>query len=467
VQTKRVSRESGLQILLGALDLPEGAQLREPRVNEVLRQMEGTTSRRTESGVETARFLYLDLPEGMNPEEAVAEVSGHPWVEYAEPDGIGWGGGVPNDPSFTNLWYHKNIIVPSASIQTPAAWEITQGSSNVIIAVLDTGLKVSDEFTNRVVAGYNFVSGNTNWLDDHNHGTAVAGTAAANANNSNQAAGVDWNCRIMPVKVLNSGNSGFYSWWAQGIDFAVSNGATIINLSAGGSTSDTTLTTAITNAIAQGVIFVTITHNSGAGNITFPGDLTNCITVGATTTNDTWATFSNYGPEIDLVAPGKDMLVITRTGLSSGWYGTSFSAPLVSGVCGLLASVRPGLTHEEARQLLCAGADDQVGDAYDTVGFDIRYGWGRLNAYNSLILAQAEMGPPVASNGVPKFSWSSPPNASNKQPVEIESCDLIEDGWNAGGSTNGLFYTTNQTFFHDTNDWSGPRFYRLKLRLLP
>src|ERR1051325_5015639 len=86
----------------------------------------------------------------------------------------------------------------------------------------------------------------------------------------------------MPLKVLDQFNSGYYSWWAQAIDYAVSNGCKVINLSAGGNSSDFTLTRAITNAIAHGVIFVTITHNDGAGTIRFPGNLPESITVGAT-----------------------------------------------------------------------------------------------------------------------------------------------------------------------------------------
>lgn len=130
------------------------------------------------------------------------------------------------------------------------AWDITHGTTNVIVAVLDSGLTPSAEFTNRLVAGYNFVSNTTDTTDDHGHGTAVAGVILANANNTNLVAGVDWYCRLMPIKVLDANNTGLYSWWAQGIDFAVTNGAKVINLSAGGSSTSTTLTRTITNAIA-------------------------------------------------------------------------------------------------------------------------------------------------------------------------------------------------------------------------
>lgn len=463
MKTRTLSRAEGLKNLAATLDLPAGTVLREPAVNALLYSKDKATV----DAVNLDRFLYLDLPPGLSVDEAVRRVSENPQVEYAEPDGIGTGGVTPNDPDYIDQWHHSNIMKPSASIQTPRAWDITTGSTNVILAVLDTGLTSSTDFTNRTVAGYNFAYTNADTTDDHGHGTAVAGVAAATGNNATRAAGVDWNCRIMPVKVLNSGNSGLYSWWAQGVDFAVVNGAKIINLSAGGSTTSATLTASITNAIAQGVIFVTITHNDGSGTIRYPGRLTNCITVGATDTQDRRAVFSNYGAQIDLCAPGTNIYTVSRTGTLSYWWGTSFAAPQVAGVCGLLAALRPDLTHEQARQLLCAGAEDQVGGAADTAGFDNYHGWGRLNAYHSLLLAQMQLDPPTNAAGTATFTWTSPANASNKQPIQIQSCDILDAGWGASWTTNGILYATNRSTWSDTNAWTGPRFYRLELRPLP
>jgi hypothetical protein len=138
------------------------------------------------------------------------------------------------------------------------------------------------------------------------------------------AAGVDWNCRIMPLKVLNSSNSGFYSWWAAAVDFAAANGADVINLSAGGSTTSTTFTNAIDNAINAGVIFVTITHNDGSGTVRYPGSLPQCITVGASGPTGVISGFSNYGTATDLVAPG-------GIGGSGGSYTTNMVATNLNG----------------------------------------------------------------------------------------------------------------------------------------
>lgn len=457
------SRSGGMDELLKALNLPDGVELREPAVMELLpdsRMLQPSTE------IDLNRFFYLHVPSTFPVENCVQHVGQHPWVEYAELDGVGSGGAIPNDTYFSSQWHHQNLVTTSASIQTPLAWDIAQGATNIIVAVLDTGLTRSAEFTNRLVSGYNFVSGNTNTADDHGHGTAVAGVVAANANNSVLVAGVDWRCRLMPVKVLDSSKSGLYSWWAQGVNFAVNNGAKVINLSAGGSTSSITLTRAITNAIAHGVIFVTITHNDGSDVIRFPGRLTDCITVGATDQQDRRAGFSNYGPEIDLCAPGTNIYTVSRTGTLTYYWGSSVAAPQAAGVASLLASVRPDLTQTTARRLLCAGAEDGVGDATDTPGFDDYYGWGRLNAYNSLLLAQTRVDQFRWSNNVLHLSWPSPANASNKQPFQVQFRDLENEVWETAPDPAHYFYAPDRTDWCDTNASAAARVYRLLLKPL-
>jgi subtilisin family serine protease len=318
------------------------------------------------------------------------------------------------------------------------------------------------------VPGYNFAYTNDVTLDDNGHGTEVAGMLCATANNTTLGAGVDWHCRIMPIKVFDSNNMGLYSSWAQGIDYAVSNGCKVINLSGGGVDFSRTVQRAITNAIAQGVIFVTTAGNQGATNLSFPGYLTACITVGATDREDRRAGFSNSGPQLDLVAPGQDVLTVGRFGDLASVRGTSFSAPLVAGVCALLAAVRPGLNQAEARQLLCAGADDELGDATDTPGFDTYYGWGRLNAFNSLLLATTRVDPVRRTNGWIELSWISPANASNRQPYQVEYKISVAGGWMLITDTNAFRNATNRDFWMDDGISTGgqgeDRFYRVRLR---
>jgi len=458
-----------LTALLARLGLPAGAELNETPLARMLRQKSTAGSRPEREQVDLDRFFYLRLPPGLGVAECVRRIEIHPLIDYAEPDGIGTCAvTIPDDPNFADQWHHQNPVKPSASIQTPLAWDITQGSTNVIVAVIDSGLADLPEFTGRTLPGYNFAYDNIDTTDDFGHGTEVAGVLCANANNGTLGAGVDWHCRVMPVKVFDSSNAGLYSWWAQGIDFAVSNGCKVINLSAAGTEFGRSVQRAITNAIAQGVIFVTAAGNNGAPSISFPGYLTACITVGATDSEDRRAGFSNYGAQLDLVAPGQDILTVGESGDLESVRGTSFSAPLVAGVCALLAAVRPGLTQADARLLLCAGADDEVGNATDTPGFDNYYGWGRLNAVNSLVLATTRVDQTRHASGLIELSWISPANAGRKQPYRVEYKTSLASGWIPLTDTNAFRYATNRTYWTDdgtqTVGVADARFYRVGLQ---
>jgi subtilisin family serine protease len=461
--------EQRLSALLAKLDLPTGAVLQETPLARMSHPKRQPVSSTVQESLNLDYFLYLRLPPGLGVGECVRRLENHPLLEYAEPDGIVTGSlTLPTDPNFADQWHHQNPFKPSASIQTPLAWDITQGSSNVVVAVLDSGLADLPEFTGRTVPGYNFAYTNSDTMDDHGHGTRVAGVLAANANNGALGAGVDWHCRIMPVKVLDEANWGLVSWWAQGIEYAVANGCKVINLSVGGTEFSRTGQQAINNAIAQGVIFVTVAGNNGSTNLNFPGYLTPCITVGATDWQDHRATFSNSGAQLDLVAPGMTIATVGRYGELEQAQGTSFSAPMVAGVCALLTALRPGLTQAEARLFLCAGAEDQVGDTTDTPGFDNYHGWGRLNAYNSLLLATTSVDHVRHTNGVTELSWISPANASNKQPYRVEYKTSVSGAWIPLTNTNAFRYETNRVYWVDDGAQTGglgdTRFYRVGLR---
>ena len=333
-------------------------------------------------------FLYVKLP-AFSPNEFVSayELLKEVLDEKAEieMDGVSFSAAsvVPSDPFYVQQWHHENI-------DSNRAWGISTGADSVIIAVLDSGINSGlAEFSGRLVDGYDFVNDDNDPTDDNGHGTKVSGVIAANANNGVGTTGVDWNCKIMPVKVLNDSGAGYHSQISLGINYAKDNGAHIINYSAGGYSPSSIMTNAINDAIAEGLIFVTISHNDGNETIRFPGSMTQTICVGSVGENDTRATSSNSGPELDLVAPGQSIQTINLNGTIATVSGTSYAAPFVSGSVALLLSIDPELDQESALELLKAGAEDRVGDeAEDVLGFDNYYGWGRLNVYNSLKLAQ-------------------------------------------------------------------------------
>ncbi|HQW69299.1 MAG TPA: S8 family serine peptidase [Flavobacterium sp.] len=326
---------------------------------------------------------------------------------YAEPNYIGKGHGMmqtnPNDPFFSNnQWSHQNngtfslsTATTDADIDSDLAWDITQGDPNLIVAILDSGLKLDHpEFSGRIVAGYDYANNDTNPTDDQGHGTNVAGIALAKGNNSIGYAGVNWNSKVMPVKILDNNNSGFYTWWADGIYYAVDNGAKVINMSVGGNSPSTLLEDAINYAHTNNVSIVVSTGNQNS-TIQYPAKYNNAIAVGSTNPNDVrtvpffWSATSgsNFGTEIDFVAPGNYIFGLSytsNTNYNTYWGGTSQAAPHVAGVISLLLSVNPNLTVTQIRQVLQETSQDMVGNSLDTSGWDQYYGHGRLNANNAL-----------------------------------------------------------------------------------
>ena len=348
--------------------------------------------------------------------------------EYVEQNFVGHGHGysqtTPNDTFFNRQWSHYNDGTFSlsnstvdADIDSELAWDITQCNSNLIIAILDSGLKLdhpefagriwtnpsevqdgsdtdSNGFIDDINGGWDFVNNDNNPTDDHGHGTNVAGIAVASGNNSNGYAGVNWNSKIMVCKILDDNNSGLYSWWADAIYYAVDNGASVINLSAGGNGSSTLLENAINYAYNNNVVIVVSTGNQNSV-IQYPARYTNAFAVGSTDSDDTrsapffWSSTSgsNFGPELDFVAPGNYIYGLSyssNTNFNTYWGGTSQAAPHVAGLVSLLLSVDSNLTVDQIRTILEESSEDQVGDSDDTIGWDQYYGHGRINAYNAL-----------------------------------------------------------------------------------
>jgi len=304
-----------------------------------------------------------------------------------------------NDGTFTGFSNSAPAPVIDADIDATDAWEITTGSPNVTLAVLDSGIDpTNQEFAGRIVQGYDFVNEDNDPTDDHAHGTNVTGIATMTGNNNFGLAGVDWNCKIMPVKVLDENN--FFVTAldaAEGINYATNNGADVMNMSFGFSSENPqVLQDAIENAYDNGVVLVCSAGNGDGNNIAWPASYTQTITVGATDLNDyrvrsayTGVWGSNYGTMVDLVAPG-DWMVSARFNDNQAftWWmgGTSQATPLVAGAATLLLSVDPDLTSEDIRTVLRNTADDQVGDPNeDTPGYDIYHGAGRLNLHQALL----------------------------------------------------------------------------------
>ncbi len=195
-----------------------------------------------------------------------------------EADYMGYAGSTrfyPDDNYYFMQWSLENngtfpswnLGTPDADIDMETAWDITQGSSSVTVGILDTGLKLDHpEFEDRIwtnwselddgidndgngfiddLSGWDFVNEDNDPYDDQGHGTSVGGILGATGNNSIGYAGIDWNCRLMSLKILNENNSGYYSWWTDAIYYATNNGANILNMSVGGSSFSNSMEVAV------------------------------------------------------------------------------------------------------------------------------------------------------------------------------------------------------------------------------
>ncbi len=344
---------------------------------------------------------YLVKTPSFDIQSDIFSVKSFPSVVYAEPNYIARAlTNLPNDEHYSFQWHYPQIRLPQA-------WNITTGSSQVRIAVLDTGVDTGhpDLGTNvDTDAGYNFVDNNTDTNDRHGHGTHVAGTIGADTNNNLGVAGVMWECSIIPVKVLNDGGIGSFWGIAQGILYAagltedpsICEPAQIINLSLGGSFNNSTLQNAVQAAADSGLIMVGASGNNN-GSILYPALYPEVIAVGAVDYNypdaPQRAPYSNYGSELDIVAPGGDSNVdsdgdgyvdgvlsasFDKNGTKDYVYrfstGTSMATPHVTGVIGLMLA--EGIPAYRIREIITKTSID-----LGTTGFNSYYGHGLINAY--------------------------------------------------------------------------------------
>jgi subtilisin family serine protease len=243
----------------------------------------------------------------------------NPNVEYVEKNFIGAGGMVPNDPGYASQWHLPKISAPQG-------WDISTGSSNIVIAVLDSGVDPNHpDLSTKLVPGYNYVSNNNDTHDVHGHGTAVAGIAAASTNSNIGIAGVAWQNKIMPLVVFDSTGYGTYSQWISGILYAADHGAKVINMSIGGSSYCSSLQNAVNYAWNKGIVLVACAMNTGSNTPYYPAALNNVIAVSATNYYDNFASFSNYGNWIAVSAPGDGIYTTTNGGGYGSGVGTSFA----------------------------------------------------------------------------------------------------------------------------------------------
>lgn len=439
------------------------------------------------------RIYRFETDKNVNVPSMAAEYGTNPNVEYAEPDYIGHGHFIPNDPNFAVQWglYNTGLNPPphpgtvDADVDATEAWDFYEPEHVVVLAILDTGVDLDHpDFwwtypTNGVIwtnqaecsgiagvdddhngyvddcMGFDFVNGTYSggvWYndadgpqDDHGHGTVNAGIAGAITNNNVGVAsllGGPFNAhKIMAVKVIRSDNSFDYSTLIAGIYYAANNNASVINMSMGGFGYSSTLEAAVNYAWGQGCVLVASMGNCNSSTPQYPAAYTNTIAVGATDSDDSrcvppdWDYMgydgmcgsvhgSNYGSNIDVVAPGNWIYSTAWNDTYQYWAGTSMAAPLVSGLAAMIMSQSwPEPSPDSVRQIIQSTADDRVGPpSEDTPGWDQYYGWGRINAKRAL--------------GVPTPIYSE----------DFNDCDISD--WTV--------YVNSGTFAATSSQWVSP-----------
>jgi subtilisin family serine protease len=347
-----------------------------------------------------------------------ARLKADPAVESVVPDALGsaveWplGAGGPDDPLYGA--YQKDLPL----IGLPSAWALTTGSPSVVVAVLDTGYEGTHEDLAAVptVSPYNARTGSRNVTDGYGHGTHVAGTIAAGTNNAIGVAGIAPGVAIMPVKVLDASGQGYWSDFLEGVDWARTHGASVVNLSLGSGLSAAQIAAfqpTFTAAWDAGVLVIAAAGNNNNSTPFYPASFAKVISVSATTNADVRAPFSNYGPKVDLSAPGAYIASTFKDGTYRTMSGTSMATPHVAGLAGLIRSLHPTYTPADVEAVMKQTALD-LGAA----GRDDYFGHGRIRTREALALditlPTATVAAPTALTNVPE---SITPTVAFSEPV--------------------------------------------------
>ncbi|MCJ7795778.1 MAG: S8 family serine peptidase, partial [Thermoleophilia bacterium] len=318
--------------------------------------------------------------------DVVAALRADPSVLRVEADRTRSAEAAPSDPSYDTQWALPKI-----------GWDQVFGTvsptGSATVAVLDTGVDASHaDLAGQVLAGTSLLDSSDGRNDPNGHGTAMAGIIAANVHDHLGTAGVAQRVRILPVTVLDERGLGTDQDAAQGIAWAVDQGADVINVSLGGEWPSEAMKAAVQYARDKGVVVVAAVGNDGPGvAVRYPAAYPDVIAVGAVDRSGAHLELSNTGPEVDIVAPGASILApdLPYKGIPALDYrtfaGTSFSTAHVAGVAALLLSFAPGLAPAEVQRLLEKGAVD-VGPP----GRDDQTGTGRIDAARSLAAARGQ-----------------------------------------------------------------------------
>ncbi len=390
VERKWVSRP-GVAELTGTVQVrPVGATMRGERLR-------GTAAKRAKLTAAKARAerrvsplivdradevgtLLVRVPAGLDENQFAAMLMATGDYEWVEPNRrVFVDATVPNDPSFNSAWQHTRL-------QSTLAWDITVGSPDIVVAVVDSGVDTNHpDLAGSIVRGFDamqdLASDEGGSIEDfHGHGTFVSGCAAAQGNNGRGAAGVGWNFKVMPIKVTDTGGADAFDL-QQGARWAAENGAHVVNVSFSGVADYGWQLTGQFVKRNGAVLF----HSAGNDNQELPAtEFPDCVVVASTTSSDNKSGFSNYGGLVSLTAPGSSVYSTRVGGGFGSGSGTSFSSPIAAGVGAMIFAANPALSADDVQEVLYLSVDDLGAPGEDNI-----YGRGRVNTFNAVTMAHA------------------------------------------------------------------------------
>lgn len=439
-------------------------KLKVPVKGENLQDLEKKLSAKIENMIPELRIVRIQKPTIQREASVIKQLSQNPIVEVVEPNYIYRAIKTPNDPLMLKLWGLKNVGqsdergagVSGVDIDAERAWDITTGSDDVVVAVIDTGVDekhpdlaanmwsneaeangeagVDDDGNGYVddIHGFNFVDAAVPTpasTDDHGHGSHCAGTIGGRGDDEKGIVGVSWNVKIMAVKFLGADGGGSLEGAILAIDYATKMKAKILSNSWGGGGESELLKEAIERSHQAGALFVAAAGNDSSDNDDSPHypsnyNVANVIAVAAIDNQGNLAYFSNYGKRaVHIAAPGVNIFSSITNGGYDSWSGTSMATPHVSGIAALLASAETDLSNVELKQRLISTVRPLAG-VKGKVSSN-----GLANAYFALTnqIAPPDLNDPAHWNSqVASFSTTHPYSSKANQSFEIEIPEASE-----------------------------------------
>lgn len=357
------------------------------------------------------RTYLLEFTSAQDIEKCIKELENLKGVEYAEKVPLDRMFLTPNDPSYSSQWGLANI-------NAPAAWNYFSTGSNVVVAIVDDAIERTHSdlspnlwVNSAEIPGNNIDDDNNGYIDDINgydvgsndnnpnppsssydHGTHVAGIVSARSNNGTGVASIGFSCKLMCVKSTTA--VGQVTNGYDGIIYAAVSGADIINMSWGGPGSSTTAQNVVNYAVGEGCILIAAAGNDNVNTQFYPAAYNNVVSVAATTSSNTKASFSNYGAWIDISAPGNNIYSTTVGNTYGNKSGTSMASPMVAGLAGLMKSLNPNMPNSDLINCLISTTVNINAQNPSYIG---QLGSGRIDAAAAMACVSTSLNnPPVA-----------------------------------------------------------------------